>query len=56
MSSKPPDTQQHRAAASSARVRSTKRLLRELHNVKPLTEAQRDALIAAAAAIPVVTR
>lgn len=56
MSSNPAHSQQRRAAAASARVRSTKRLLRELHDVKPLTEAQRDALIAAAAAIPVVTR
>jgi hypothetical protein len=48
--------QQHDAAASSARSRRTARLLRELHSCRPLTESQRDALVSAAAAIPVVTR
>ena len=44
--------QQHRAAKKSAQVRHYRRLLRELRNANPLTEAQRSDLIAAAAAIP----
>jgi hypothetical protein len=52
---RPAILQQHRAAASSARTRSTNRLERELRNAIPLTAEQRARLITAAASIPVVT-
>ena len=48
------DLQQHRAAASSARIRQTNRLERELRNAIPLTAEQRARLITAAAGIPVI--
>lgn len=50
----PEKVQQHHAAAQSARVRTTRRLVRELGATKPLTEAQRAEIIAAARNIPVV--
>ncbi len=43
------------AAVKSAQVRSTRRLIRELASVKPLTPLQRAEIIAAASTIPVVT-
>lgn len=42
-------------AESSARTRTTRRLIRELTSVKPLTPVQRAEIIAAASTIPVVT-
>lgn len=50
-----PEIQQHRAAASSARARVTRRLTRDLRSARPLTETQRAAVIAAAASIPTIT-
>lgn len=44
----------HEAAAKSAQVRSTRKLIRELSAVKPLTPTQRAEIIAAAASIPTV--
>lgn len=46
--------QQRDAAAKSARLRITRRLSRDLRSARPLTQAQRAELIAAAAAIPVI--
>lgn len=48
--------QQRDAAAKSARVRTTRKLIRELSATKPLTLDQRAAIIAAASTIPVVTQ
>jgi cell division inhibitor SulA len=42
------------AAASSARARRTRNLLTQLSTCRPLTADQKQALIEAAAAIPVV--
>lgn len=52
----PEQSQQIAAAASSARVRVTARLLRELLTCRPLTAEQRDQLVRAAAGIQVVDR
>lgn len=50
-----PESQQQRAAESSARIRVSRRLLRELRNTRPLTAEQRAEVIAAAASIKVTT-
>ncbi len=47
-------SQQHLAAASSARARRTDRIIRLLADSRPLTSSQRAAIIAAAADIQVV--
>lgn len=54
MSFQTPRVQQHRAAASSARKRSTRRLLRELGNAPALTAEQRAQIITAAAQMRLV--
>jgi hypothetical protein len=49
-----PRVQQHRAAASSARIRSTRRLVREIGNAPALTADQRAQVITAAAQMRLV--
>lgn len=55
MPRKPPTREAARAGAhASARTRRTSRLVRDLTQVPPLTAEQRDRIVAAAQAIPVL--